>query len=165
MPEGVHIEIRDRATTPRGDRQALAALVAPLTISRDCAACGGDHGRPNVSGGRTWASLSRAGGSVAFAISTVGPVGIDLESLAEVARFPLETGSGPFGTAELWTMTEATLKVDGRGLEIDPQELRFGAGPVLADWRGASFDPSALQLEQFVVDDDVIGCVALLRTL
>jgi len=149
----VAVAVGDRAETRAGDHALLAALVARLTggdaasvsLTQRCPHCGaGDHGplRVSIAGSTAVAprvSLARAGGRVALAVTAVGPVGIDLESLADLARAPLDDvalspaeaatlatlqpAAAAAALANIWTTKEAVLKAAGLGLRVDPREL------------------------------------------
>lgn len=122
-------------------RWLLADLVAGVCGSDDfvlssvCERCGAaDHGAPRVVGADVAVSVSYARGMVAVA-AAAGPdaaaLGMDIET---------DTGSGPL--AELaplftpgeppdlrgWTLIEAALKADGRGLRVSPGAVRLGDG-------------------------------------
>jgi len=138
--------------TAAGDRALLVGVVAELlavdpaevTVLRRCDHCGGgDHGRPLVRDPAhppVWVSLSRAGALVAVVATTVGPVGIDIESLERVAtagfddvafsateRESLRTCADPtLRRAQLWSAKEAVLKARGTGLRVDPREVDAG---------------------------------------
>jgi 4'-phosphopantetheinyl transferase len=111
---------------------ALRAHVALVTgaepddveVGRRCPRCGSaEHGRPWASHG-VHVSLARSGPHLVTAVSTVGPVGVDVESLAQVERAwddvsaLVEPENLPSGTARagLWCRTEAVLKRDGNGV-------------------------------------------------
>ena len=159
-------------------RVELAATVPPHekapTLVQRCTDCGGDHGQPRVGDGEAvWASLTRAGGFVAVAVSTVGPVGIDLEDPGAVDRAPLDA----FGPAEreiirdsaepartatsLWTAKEAILKADGRGLRCDPRDLRLAVEPlVVMRWDDCPVALDLVTLAGFDGPGGLIGTVA-----
>ncbi|MCU1420493.1 MAG: 4-phosphopantetheinyl transferase [Microbacteriaceae bacterium] len=139
-------------------RDADRALLAKFgTVTQVCPDCGGDHGRPVVAEPGRWVSLSRSGGLVAVAFSTAGPVGVDLESRAAVARHPVRGLRHP--DAREWTTKEAVLKADGRGLRVDPAELVFVDGR-LAEWAGCPVPLATVRLHHFAATDDLVGTVA-----
>ncbi len=138
----------DRAFLLAAAGWALGSVPGSLSLGRHCPTCGGaDHGRPSLSraggaagsGKRLDVSLSRAGSSVAVALSFSGPVGIDIESVDAVVRAgfddvafnPVELAAlaelsvvdaGRARTA-IWTGKEAALKAIGVGLRADPRTL------------------------------------------
>jgi len=193
------VVLRARATTSAGDRALLVGVVAETTgiaraeveVARQCARCGGDHGRPvlvhcgerGVEG--IDLSLSRAGRSVAIAVSFAGPVGIDIESVVAASRAALDDVA--FGPAErerlagsdrspalrtaMWTAKEAVLKATGDGLHVDPRELEVSfAGrmrgappsPALVGWPGAPVPIAAFQLSSLDAGPGLVGTIAVI---
>ncbi|GAB3137334.1 4'-phosphopantetheinyl transferase superfamily protein [Marisediminicola antarctica] len=192
------VVLRERAMTPAGDRALLVRVVAEATgvtpaeveVSRRCARCGGDHGRPvlvhcgelGVDG--IDLSLSRAGRSVAIAVSFAGPVGIDIESVAAASRAALDDVA--FGPAErerladadaspalrtaMWTAKEAVLKATGDGLRVDPRELevsfagrmRGAPRPALVGWPAAPVPIASFQLSALDAGPGLIGTIAVI---
>ena len=165
----VLVALRERATTPAGDRALLVDAVAEATgvapteveVTQWCARCGGDHGRPILvrCGERGTdgidLSLSRAGRSVAIAVSFAGPVGIDIESVAAASRSGFDDVA--FGRAELdrlatdgspalrtvmWTAKEAVLKATGHGLRVDPREIEVSLADRMPDDSAHPADPA-----------------------
>ncbi|TFD30658.1 4'-phosphopantetheinyl transferase family protein [Cryobacterium cryoconiti] len=203
----VVVVLAPRGPTDADDRLLLATAaawvlgVAPpsVRIERSCPHCGGtDHGRPLVAvspgagsgAGPLHVSLSRAGRSAAFALTFLGPVGIDVESVAAVSRAGVDPAlfdAVAFGPAELaalsavpssdaadararmWTAKEAALKCTGDGLRVDPRDLTVGLpgredppDVVLTAWRGAGFPVEALRLRGFEPGAGLVGTVAVL---
>ena len=143
-------------------RDADRALLAGFgTVTQQCARCGGDHGRPIMGEAGRWVSLSRAGGLVAVAFSTLGPVGVDLASRAAAARHPVAgvRHPDPAEWAGEWAATEAVLKADGRGLAVDPGDLTIAHDRVVA-WRGCRVPLDTVRLRHFAVTDDIVGALA-----
>ena len=182
-----------RAPRPETDRELLATLVArvcrveraALTIEQRCERCGGAHGRPRVlkpSG--VHVSLSRAGGTVVVAVSLVGPVGVDIESVSAVRRAGfddvafsrperaalqlLPVDARDRARAGLWTAKEALLKLSGEGLTVDPRGLTVGwdgAGAwALWDWPTTTLDLVQVHLEGFDAGPGLVGTLASLGT-
>ena len=187
-----------RGATAAADHKFLAEAVGrvlgigseSVVIERRCGRCGGEHGRPILAvpaGGaeRPHVSLSRAGDTVAVAVTFAGPVGIDIESIRAVSRAPLDAVA--FGPAEraalpvaagpgadrarasLWTSKEAVLKAAGVGLRIDPSELTVsvpgrddGAQPTLDAWPGAPFPVGRMRLVRLDPGPGLVGTVAVL---
>jgi 4'-phosphopantetheinyl transferase len=107
------------------DHVAAVAGVEPgsVEVGRLCGHCGSaDHGRPWASHG-VHVSLARAGDHLVTAVSTAGPVGVDVEAVSEVDRAWDDVSSllEPHGVIEgsgraaLWCSTEAALKRQGTG--------------------------------------------------
>lgn len=192
-PRGdVVVVVAARAATRVGDREFLHDTVAgvlgvprdTVAIARECASCGGDHGRPVVArgGDGVHVSLSRAGGSVAVAVSFAGPVGVDIESLDaaaaagfdavafgpdELAALSVATESAPRLRLALWTAKEAVLKATGDGLRVDPREVVVAvpAGtdhPVLLALPGAEVPPGDVHLAAFDAGAGLVGTVAVI---
>jgi 4'-phosphopantetheinyl transferase len=115
-------------------RIQVAAVVGgtpdELRTGRLCPTCGSDgHGRPWVAGRRlghheVGVSLARAGGHLVTAVSRVVAVGVDVESIAEVAArwddldvpTVADPGRDPVARATAWCRTEALAKLAGTGL-------------------------------------------------
>jgi 4'-phosphopantetheinyl transferase len=160
-----------------------------VVIERRCERCGGEHGRPLVAapagGDRAQVSLSRAGDTVAVAVTFAGPVGIDIESIRAVSLAPLDSvafgpgersalppGAGPCADrarASLWTCKEAVLKAAGLGLRTDPRELTVSlpgpgdiAQPTLDGWPGAPFAVERMRLLCLAPGPGLVGTVAVL---
>lgn len=123
-------------------RALLAHLVDELTSVRElefstlCERCGADHGRPRFDGAPIAVSVGYAGPMVAVGAapySHAAAVGVDIE------RVPPEGASRPMTELdrlffpdsapdiEGWTLIEAAMKADGRGLGIDLAEIEVGA--------------------------------------
>ena len=101
-----------------------------------------EHGKPHLPGG-PWFNISHSGSRAVCAVSTSGPVGIDVEqcrpitlddylpvlSPAEVSRIRTspDTNRAFF---ELWTAKESVSKADGRGFGIDLKYINPENGSV-----------------------------------
>ncbi len=78
-----------------------------VAIGRLCGRCGSsEHGRPWASHD-VHVSLSRSGSHLLTAVSTAGPVGVDVESVV---------AAGDLAAARAWSRAEAVLKREGTGL-------------------------------------------------
>jgi len=104
-----------------------------VRVGRLCGRCGSaEHGRPWASHG-VHVSLARSGPHLVTAVSTAGPVGVDVERVTDVEgawgdlSTVLDVGTPVGGTARaaLWCRIEAALKQDGAGfaLPCDPEVL------------------------------------------
>lgn len=101
-------------------------------VEHACPRCGSaEHGPPRTSSGSTVVSLSHAGDLTVGAIAradAAASIGVDVEAdrgparLAELAALfaPHEPP-----TLREWTMIEAVVKADGRGLRIAPTDVRL----------------------------------------
>lgn len=186
----VSLFLAPRAPLPQTDRLRLAAAVAlvcpergPVAIEQRCGHCGGCHGRPRVLAPHgVHLSLSRAGTAVVVAVSLVGPIGVDIESVGKVARagyddvafnaaersalHSLPVAEQDRARATHWTAKEAVLKLSGEGLRVDPREVTvgFGAGgaSVLLGWPTATLDLTRVHLANFDAGPGLVGTVAVL---
>jgi len=122
-------------------RVMLLALITQLTDSDDlgftttCERCGADHGRPRLQHAPVAVSVSYAGPVVAVAAVRLGDanaVGIDIERRPlGKADEPLHELANLFGSATppdiaQWTMLEAVVKADGRGIRLDLSTVHIG---------------------------------------
>ena len=113
-------------------------------------------------------SLSRAPGLVVAAVSTAGPVGVDVEpaggarfpGFEEVAAHPREDSRDPTVS---WVRKEAVLKATGWGLAIDPRGVRIDDGPRLVAWDERLPAPERCWLADLPVTEGYVGAVAVIR--
>ncbi|MGZ8803834.1 MAG: hypothetical protein ACXWZG_00850 [Microbacterium sp.] len=127
-------------------RAMLSDLIADLTDQPDlgftstCDRCGADHGRPRLERAPIAVSVSYTGSMVAVAAARhadAAAVGVDIEQVPIAgARSRLTDLAALFAPApppdiEGWTLIEAALKADGRGVTIDLSEVEVsGSGRV-----------------------------------
>ena len=119
-------------------RWLLAELIAELTDETDlgftttCERCGADHGRPRLERAPVAVSVSYAGSMVAVAASRredAAEVGVDIErEPGGGAHSRLDDLAPLFAPAAApdtqgWTLVEAALKADGRGVSVDLAEV------------------------------------------
>ncbi|MEV4775764.1 4'-phosphopantetheinyl transferase family protein [Microbacterium sp. LWH12-1.2] len=128
-----------RATRFATGRALLADVLSALTpldgirISSVCERCGGDHGRPRVLGDRFGVSVSYAGDMVVAAaarLDGISAIGVDIERVTSSEHTALADLTPLFAphpppTLRGWTLIEAALKADGRGLQVPPSDVRF----------------------------------------
>lgn len=122
-------------------RQLILRLggASGVTLDSACPRCGRDHGVPRTRG--FVLSVSHAHDLVAVAVSRgSAPMAIDVEHAASSTRVaelaPLFAPRPAPDLAE-WTRIEAAVKADGRGLAIDPADVRLQAetvGAFLQEW-------------------------------
>ena len=130
-------------------RSLIAGLVGELVPNASgwsvgtgsCRRCGARHGPVEITGVPVVASVSYAPGLVVVAAapgqsSRVG-IDVELERVNATRTRDLERLLGPSGEPVLrrWTRIEALLKADGRGLLVDPGDvrLRSGGGRIAGD--------------------------------
>lgn len=162
-----------------------------VLLSYDCTHCGKPHGRPVVIGPtaavRWQVSLSHAGQQVMVAVTDIGPVGVDVESVAatgfegfvdvaltstertEVERCLPE--SRLWARAVYWARKEAVLKATGHGLRIDPASLEVSAPhrtAALTGWHAEETLIAPVQIADVPMgdmddmDDEHVAAVAVL---
>ena len=124
-----------------------------VSVTRACPACGSSaHGRPvalldGAPRRAPWVSLSRAGDLVVVAVTDAGPVGVDVEAVADEPRpdfasfalHPGERAESAWEQATTWVRKEAVLKAVGLGLRLDPREVGVSPAdlpPAVQAWPG-----------------------------
>lgn len=144
MPEYRRVKT-DRVIPSEQKRLSLAAGFLLKRSCEDAGIPGADerivlsqYGKPELACGGVYFSLSHSGESAMCAISSV-PVGCDVEiikpvgdNLAVTALSPEEyelftltpTEARPRLFTRMWTMKEAFMKADGRGLGIGARNIR-----------------------------------------
>jgi 4'-phosphopantetheinyl transferase len=132
----------------------LPAAPASVLVDRSCDQCGGQHGKPVLTGSAMQVSVSHSGDGVAVALTSAGPVGIDIEAITATDYRPaIASACVPAEQAAIrcradfycyWTRKEAVLKATGEGLRrpmtdlvitppaADPVLLAVAAGPAPA---------------------------------
>lgn len=84
--------------------ESMGATPAEVVIDRTCGECGAQHGAPRIVGPGSpghWVSVSHSGLLVVVAVSPHGPVGVDVQRLADLD----DSALGP-----QWVRSEALLK-------------------------------------------------------
>jgi 4'-phosphopantetheinyl transferase len=123
---------------------SLAVPPADVVIDRACPTCGKQHGRPRLPGDERYVSVSHSGQKVAVAVTTVAPVGVDVELIAPVnvaglSRHVLAPAERADSLAEFyahWTRKEAVVKATGDGLRAPLEEVVVGADGRVAGYPG-----------------------------
>lgn len=137
---------RDRARFVVG-RARLRQVLAELTgvPAADLELATNPYGKPELPGTDLYFNLTHAGGTGLLAVTTVGPVGVDLEPLAPVPdrdtvaeRFfsqrevfelrRLSPGVRDAAFLRCWTRKEAYVKAVGGGLSLGLQDFAVSLG-------------------------------------
>lgn len=118
----------------------LGLAPAQVVVDRTCTDCDRDHGPPRFAELGLWGSVAHSGRHVVVAVSTTGPVGIDVEDPRRSAKVaepgflrqvlaPLEAVRSEEWLST-WVRKEALLKLCGTGLRHPMSSLRLApAGP------------------------------------
>lgn len=129
-----------------------------VRIARDCQHCGGEHGRPYVSGAPVDFSVSHSADWLLLAVVADGLVGVDLERVSD-GRAVDELADRVLGPAEqeqfllvprphraawftwAWARKEAALKLTGHGIvgplsSLDVTGPTAVASPTPSGWPG-----------------------------
>lgn len=113
----------------------LGAAPQEIVIDRTCAECGGPHGAPQVLGPGSppfpQVSVSHSGLLVVVALGAGGPVGVDVQRLAELS----DPAHGP-----AWVRREALVKAGGAAGDAAMRDLR----PPLSGYAAAVVAPAEL---------------------
>ncbi|MFE7774533.1 4'-phosphopantetheinyl transferase family protein [Streptomyces sp. NPDC057445] len=153
--------------------------VVVVPVCKHChGAQDGPHGKPTLPGTSLELSLSHSGGHVMVALTTAGPVGVDIEEvvvradlplsvlsrteLAELDRFPASERAGAF--TRYWARKEAVLKATGDGLMADPATLTVsapGAPARLLEWRERPEPHLPVRLEDLDTGEGYRAAVAV----
>jgi 4'-phosphopantetheinyl transferase len=152
------------------------------TVVRRCPRCGStEHGKPELAAALAagWhVSVSSTDGRVAAALSDEGPVGVDVESVAAVARAAVvavllhpgerrvveHSADDARDLAVLWVRKEAALKATGDGLALEPAGIRTSAPgdpPRVLAWPVGQVPD--LELRDLDAGPAHAACVAVLR--
>jgi 4'-phosphopantetheinyl transferase len=112
---------------------SLGIARAQVSIDRTCAHCGGEHGRPMVVGHDLEVSVAHSGALVVIAVTSAGPVGVDVERVRPIDHVLLsqeicrpgeaQLDRGPTSFYTLWTRKESVLKATGAGLRLSMAEV------------------------------------------
>jgi len=148
-----------------------------VVIARDCAHCGGDHGRPYVAGAALDFSVSHAGGWVVVAVVGEGKVGVDIEAVT-AARASEDLARQVLGAAEqaeylmvprdgraaafvrLWARKEAVVKLTGHGLAASLTQLDVTGAVAVASGQPAGWPAGAIYLRDLPAEPDLAAALA-----
>ena len=158
-----------------------------VVLTFTCPRCSAPHGPPQlVDRAREpvlHLSLAHAGRRVLVAVSTAGPVGVDVDvegatafpgfddvalaptERSTIARLPL--GGRAAARVTAWVRKEAVLKATGDGLNVPPGDVvvsALGEPPRLLAWDGAPATPVHLH-DVDVAARGHAACVAVVSTL
>jgi 4'-phosphopantetheinyl transferase len=132
--------------------EATGTDPAAVAVARHCPTCDLPHGRPTVAG--VHVSVSHTGERVAVAITTAGPVGVDVEAIAAVAPDlgehvlgPDEAVAGPRDFYTYWVRKESVVKATGDGLRVRLSGVLVGRPdepPRLIAYPGMEPPPAAM---------------------
>lgn len=159
----------------------LGTTAAAVEIDRTCDECGKPHGKPRFGDGGTSleASISHSGNRVAVALSTAGPVGVDVEEvipdaggIPQLALSPMELKSlqtlsedeQEVGFIQMWVRKEAALKATGYGLRIPPDQVEVSGpyeDPALLSWP-LDISPGTVQMQTLAPGGGYAAAVAIL---
>jgi 4'-phosphopantetheinyl transferase len=152
-----------------------------VPLIRRCGRCDKPHGRPYIlTDDGLHASISHSGNRVAVALTTAGPVGVDVEEVpsapvSELVRCALSPTEQAIlralperdqhaGFARMWVCKEAVLKATGHGLRIPPDKVEVSAPrerPALLSWP-LDIAPGSVQLSTLYPGEGYVGVVAVL---
>lgn len=108
-----------------------------VELTASCERCGGEHGALRVLGAPVAVSVSYAGSMVAVAVALrteAVAVGVDIElepsggQGAPLSSLAALFDPAPAPSTQGWTLLEAALKADGRGLAVDVGQCRIESG-------------------------------------
>ena len=104
-----------------------------VAVTRTCAHCGRQHGRPRLPGSPLHASVSHTGDLVVVATTVAGPVGVDVELVGLSPTPPLLAAvcssverafvRTPQDFFTYWVRKEAVLKATGEGLQREMTDV------------------------------------------
>ncbi|MET8051102.1 MULTISPECIES: 4'-phosphopantetheinyl transferase family protein [unclassified Streptosporangium] len=161
----------------------LGVSPAAVPVIRSCPRCNKPHGKPQVTHTGLHVSVSHAGNRVAVALSTAGPVGVDVEAIpttppeelsrralssaerAALADLPAHAQNAAF--IRLWVCKEAALKATGHGLSIPPGQVHISyphTNPALVSWPLRDTPPGNVRLHLLKPVPGYHAAVAIIST-
>jgi 4'-phosphopantetheinyl transferase len=150
-----------------------------------CDRCAGAHGKPHVvasPGARVMhVSIAHAGDRVVVAVTSLGPVGVDVEpaGAADFDRFDavaltateraqlrkLPADQQAAAATSWWVRKEAVLKATGLGMSVAPEDIEISPptdAPRLIAWRTGDPPSPPARLTDLALGAGYVGCVAVL---
>jgi 4'-phosphopantetheinyl transferase len=118
-----------------------------IVVDRECEQCGRQHGRPQVPGLKIHVSVAHSGDLVTIALTSLAPVGIDVEqrtgppdpALVTRVLAPTERLDAEPWFLAYWCRKESVLKATGAGLRVPMTEVVVTApdrSPGLISYQG-----------------------------
>jgi 4'-phosphopantetheinyl transferase len=131
---------------------------ASVRVNRRCPTCGSPHGRPRVVGSDLHVSVAHSGSLVVVALTSAGPVGVDVEQRgvgrASLLAPRVVTSSEPIGRPEdlltYWCRKESVVKATGEGLRVPLTEVVVSPAEMparLVSYRGRALAASMTDLD------------------
>lgn len=118
---------------------AVGIPVDRVIVDRSCPDCGQAHGRPMIVGYDLHVSVSHSGERIAVALTSAGPVGVDVEqvdpqldvrALHTIILSPAESPD-EIAFHIRWARKEAVLKATGEGMRTPMSKLTLTAAGLL----------------------------------
>jgi 4'-phosphopantetheinyl transferase len=144
-----------------------------LAVRARCPDCSLDHGRPTLFGdadavSRVQVSVAHSGLVTVAAAALDCAIGVDVEhqpTAERLAAIPMVASSGAARADPLlhWLRIEAVVKADGRGLRVDPRDVRVtprGVGRAIATIVG---DDRVYVVDEVDIHPDYRVCIAIPR--
>ncbi|GII02134.1 4'-phosphopantetheinyl transferase [Planobispora takensis] len=153
-----------------------------VAVERKCSDCTRHHGKPHIraAGPQLHVSVSHSGDRVAVALTTEGPLGVDVElvpstPIDDLARCALTVRERSAleslpqaeryeAFARVWVRKEAALKATGHGLRISPDRVEVSGpedGPELLSWP-LDVPPAEVRYQTLDPGDGYVGVLAVL---
>lgn len=154
---------------------ATGAKPEEIRFDRTCPSCAQPHGKPRLANDDVAFSVSHSGDLVGVALSSHGPVGLDVECATEAAVVPAALTPGEAAAlAEatdpgrdflvFWTRKEAALKALGAGLRLEPRDVVVSLPaepPRLIAWP-APLPPERVALADLVARPNHVASLAVI---
>lgn len=176
---------QDRFVAGRALLRTLAADLLgteprQVVVGSACPDCSRPHGKPTLPGTVWEASISHSGRLVAVALSSSGPVGVDVERIDE--SMPLKElvpqvfselepipqgGPSPLSFFRTWTRKEAVLKATGDGLRIPMSRMAVAPAdspPAVTSFAGRPDLLGRIQLADLLAVPGYTAAVAVIST-